>query len=131
LTAHRVAIVVDRAFGFRLAALAANRHVWIVESPTNIPAIRQVWDGTASGDEEDPLGPGVTSFAAKESESTEAMCARVADDVAEHHGEQGHDPPWSELEIVGVPLSARLRQAFEEIGATWVQPTAEGFVCRR
>lgn len=131
LTKHRVAIVVDRAFGARLAGLAANRHVWIVESPANAPAIRQVWDDPGSGDEDDPLGPGVTSFAANESETAEGMCTRIAGDVAEHHSEASHDPPWDEIEVIGVPLSARLRQVFESIGATVFEHTADGFVCRR
>lgn len=131
MTETRVAIVVDRAFGSRLAALASDRHVWIVESPVNSPAIRQVWDGPASGDEDDPLGPGVTSFAAIDAETPEAMCARIADDVAEHHNDASHDPPWAEIGVIGVPLSPLLRQFFENIGGTVFHQTPDGFVCRR
>lgn len=131
MTNQGVVVVADRTFGSRLAVLAADRHVWIVESPANTPAIRQVWDGPASGDEDDPLGPGVTSFAATDAETPEAMCARIADDVAEHHGDASHGQPWAEIEVIGVPLSARLQHVFESIGGTVFQQTADGFVCRR
>jgi hypothetical protein len=131
VTKHKVVIVVERAFGSRLAALASDRHVWIVESPVNTPAMRQVWDAPASGDEDDPLGPGVTSFAATDAETPEAMCARIADDVAEHHSDASHGQPWAEIEVIGVPLSPLLRQVFENIGGTVFQQTADGFVCRR
>jgi hypothetical protein len=59
------------------------------------------------------------------------MCARIAEEVDVHHGELGHDPPWSEILVVGVPLSAVLRQVFCAIGGRSFGPTADGFRIRR
>lgn len=119
---HKVGIVVDPGFGDRVAELARVFHVWVVESRENTPIIQSVWKSGAVG---------VTSFAAFEGESHEAMCARIAGDVNEHHGAFSHDPPWSEIEVFGAKLTSTLRHVFEELGATACTPTQEGFVCRR
>jgi hypothetical protein len=126
-----VGLVVDRNFGDRLAELARSFHVWVVESPANTPVIQRIWNNEPSASAGDQLGAGVTSFVANEKEFPEAICARIAGDLEEHHGEFAHDPPWSEIEVFGVKLSPVLQQAFEEIGATAFEPTPEGFICRR
>jgi hypothetical protein len=59
------------------------------------------------------------------------MCARIAGDVDEHHGEFGHDPPWREIEVFGADLNDRLQNVFEELGAITFEKTRDGFVCRR
>ncbi|NNC19208.1 hypothetical protein HRD49_17350 [Corallococcus exiguus] len=128
---HKVGIVVDQGFGDRVAELARAFHVWVVESRENTPVIQGVWKSGLGDAAADPLAVGVTSFAALEGESPEAMCARIAGDVAEHHGEFAHDPPWSEMEVFGVKLTSTLRHVFEELEATACIPTPEGFVCRR
>ncbi|MHA7634117.1 hypothetical protein [Corallococcus sp. M7] len=128
---HKVGIVVEQGFGDRVAELARVFHVWVVESRENTPVIQGVWKSGLVDAAADPLAVGVTSFAAIEGESPEAMCARIASAVDEHHGEFAHDPPWSEIEVLGVKLTSTLRQVFEELGATVCTPTPEGFVSRR
>jgi hypothetical protein len=120
---YRVGLVVDRSYGERLVELARSFHVWAVASPSNTPVIQRLWAEATSA--------GITSFKASEEESAEAMCARIADDIDEHHGELAHDPPWSEIAVYGVSLSERLREVFAELGATEFAPNEEGFVCRR
>lgn len=128
---HRVALVVDRHFGRALPALAADYHVWIVQSATNAPAIKDVWGRETLGKETDPLGTGVTAFEADIDEPADAICCRMAEEVAEHHGEFAHDPPWSEIRVVGVTLSPQLDEAFRAIGAVDVVAADDGFLCRR
>ncbi|NRD49908.1 hypothetical protein [Corallococcus exiguus] len=128
---HKVGIVVDQRFGARAADLALGFHVWVVESRENTPVIQSVWKSGLMAAAADPLAVGVTSFAALEGESPEAMCARIAGDVNEHHGELAHAPPWSEIEVFGVKLTSTLRHVFEELEATACTPTQEGFICRR
>jgi hypothetical protein len=130
-TAHKVAIVVDRNFGNKLVDLARQYHVWIVESSSNTPVIRDVWASEPSDPNADLLGPGVTSFEATDNETAQAMCARISGDVEDHHGEFGHEPPWSEIEIVGAPLDPYLEGVFLEMGASHFEATPDGFVCRR
>jgi hypothetical protein len=128
---YKIGLVVDRKFGERLSELARSFHVWAVESPDNTPVIQRVWEIECSGIAADPLGPGITSFEASELESPEDMCARIASDLDEHHGEFAHDPPWSEIEVFGVKLSVGLQDVFEDFGATVFEPTHDGFICRR
>ncbi len=131
VSSHRVAIVVDREFGPALSALASRYHVWVVESPTNSPFVREEWEQQSSDSDTDPMGLGVTSFEAAAEEPAEAMCERIADDVEDHHGEFGHDPPWSEIRVVGVSLGPRLEEVFGDFGVVEFVRTPDGFVCRR
>jgi hypothetical protein len=125
---YKVVLVVDRNFGARIAELARSFHVWAVESPSNMPVIQQAWKTDRDAD---PLGPGVTSFKARDVESAQEMCARIARDVDEHHGEFAHDPPWSEIEVYGVTLDEQLQHVFVELGAMRCERTENGFICRR
>lgn len=131
MSPHKVGLVVDPGFGDRVAELARTFHVWVVESRENTPAIQRVWKSGLVEAAADPLAVGVTSFVALEGESPEAMCARIAGDVDVHHGEFSHDPPWTEIEVFGVKLTATLRHVFDELEATACTPTQKGFVCRR
>lgn len=126
---HNVGIVVDRNFASGIADLARSFHVWVVESPQNVPAIEQFRRDDRSGG--DPLATGITSFKAGDEESPQAMCARIAADVDDHHGAFAHDPPWSEISVYGATLDERLRDAFASIGATSFELAQGGFVCRR
>jgi len=128
---YRVGLVVDRGFGNRIPDLARTLHIWVVESAINTPVIQRFWATESSEPTADPLGPGITSFKASETESADDACARIAGDVDEHHGEFAHDPAWSEIAVYGAKLTNRLREVFEELGATKFERTHEGFICRR
>ena len=112
-TSHKVGLVVDRSFGERIVELARSFHVWVVESPANVPFVRRFWESQLADS-----GPA-------------DICARIAETVDQHHGEFAHDPPWTELEVFGVELDAALQEVFKDLGATTFEPTPEGFVCRR
>ena len=123
--------MVDRNLGEGLATLARSFHVWVVESPSNTPAIQRFWTMDRLDPNAGLIDRGITSFAANEGESVEEMCVRIAEDIDEHHGEFAHDPPWTEIEVFGVPLSKRLEDVFIQLGATHFEPSREGFICRR
>jgi hypothetical protein len=81
LDSHRVGIVVDRDFGSHIVDLARSMHLWVVDSAANRPAIDAARrsGGIAptadpSGTAADPMGPGVTSFAAPDAASPEQVC---------------------------------------------------------
>lgn len=128
---RKVGLVVDRSFGSRIDALARSFHVWVVASPSNKPFIQRFWQSEQPAIGADPLDLGITSFEAAESESPEETCARITEELDEHHGEFAQEPPWSEIEVLGACLTPRLRQAFESIGATSFEATIGGFICRR
>lgn len=128
---YKIGIVVDRNFGGRIPELARSFHIWVVESPDNIAVIHRFWKTERAEPGADPLGPGITSFRAGDLESPEEICARIAGEVDEHHGEFAHAPPWSEIEVYGVALSTRLQDIFTELGANECQPTQDGFMARK
>ena len=130
LQPKKVGIVVDRTFGDRLLSLLRLFHVWVVESADNLPAIQSAWTSQSATTNSAPTAA-VTSFKALEGESPDDMCARIAGDVDEHHGELAQDRAWREIEIFGVSLNRRLRSVFEELGANTFEPTKGGFICRR
>lgn len=131
LLPRKVGLIVDRNFGRKIAALARTFHVWVVASPTNSPVIEQFWKSESPASDGDPLAVGITSFVSREQESAEAICARLAGEVDEHHGDGAQEPPWSEIEVFGAQIDPTLRKSFEDIGVTSFEPTKEGFVCRR
>ncbi len=127
---HKVVIIVDRKLGRQIVDVARRFHTWVVESSINTPVIQCMWAEDVGG-EVGRVGPGITSFEATESETSEDLCARMAAEVDEHHGEFAQEPPWSEIEVIGAIPSPRLRAVFTEIGATAFVATAGGFVCTR
>ncbi len=128
---HKIGLVVDRAYGDRLLELARTRHVWVVESPINTPIVRGYWNSSDAQTPLDPEGPGITSFDAEECESPEETCTRIADDIDTHHGEYAHVPPWSDIAVIGVPLTEHLRHVFSGLGAVSFKALPNGFICTR
>ena len=64
-----MAIVLDPNYAERVVELARERHVWLVTSASNDPAVRALWDDPAYSLEEkdDPLAEGgVTTFSPAE-----------------------------------------------------------------
>ena len=128
---HKVGLVVDRQFGDRLLDLSRSFHTWVVESPTNSPMVQRIWNTERKSAEDDSLDSGATSFQSSERETPEQMCVRLATDLDDHHGEFGHEPPWSEIEVFGAKLTDEVRQTFRDLGVTVFEVTQDGFRCLR
>jgi hypothetical protein len=123
---YSVAVVVDRAFGERLAALARRLHVWACATAENQRAATGYWAGQRSSPE-----AGITTFKVSDSDSPERMLIRVMPDVELHHGKYAHTPPWQALEVYGVAATVPIRKALSELGVREFTDTSDGFVCRR
>jgi hypothetical protein len=105
-----VTIVVDPEFGDRLYAVAKETPVWIVDTPINRAAAEVV---RAQNPEHHPPS-GVTTFQVERNSTPDEWCANILGAVDLHHGEYSHDPPYAVVEVIGAPLTIRLRQAFSE-----------------
>ena len=117
-THTRVSLVVDKDYGHRLQSLI-NGPVWIIDSPANriaAEACRQ-----KEGD--------VTTFKSLDGDSADAACLKILGTVDLHHGE--HSGGYSAVEVVGTPLSKKLRSAIEELGFSKFESTAEGLRASR
>lgn len=123
---HSVALVVDRAFGDRLSALARRLHVWVVDSPLNRPARDRVW----SESPEYVLESGATIFA-DDGNAPDLLAARILGDVELHHGQYSHSPPLSRIELYGTRLTPALQDALHDLGFASFEDTADGFIAVR
>jgi hypothetical protein len=123
-TAHGVAIVVDPVFGEKLFGLAARLHVWILETPVNKVAAQAVW---SEGANVHSLDRGATTFSGKPTDPPDEIVTSMLDTIDLHHGEYGHSPPLSVLEVYGAKPTTALSAALAERGFTNVSPMDDGF----
>lgn len=127
---HRVAIVVDPAFGDQLDTLATRIHVWIADTVDNRLAAEGFWATHLPMATSQHLESGVTTFKVDSAQSPEEWCAAIVGTVDEHHGEFSHDPPVSEVEVYGTPATPSLEAAFAAYGFDEFEPTSGGFRAR-
>jgi len=129
-TTHLVALILEPCFGERLRDLVRDYHCWVVESEQNQPVIREIWNSQI-GSNEDPMGPGISTFESVAEATPEEESIRMLDILEDHHGEYAHDPPWSELLICGVSGTEKLERALREFGFVRFQSDAGGRRCFR
>jgi len=126
---YRIVLVVDEHFGCKLLELVHTGYVWIVQSGDNDLWTERVTEGLP--DTDDPLTQGVSSFVREQNESTESLVIRVLDMIDEHHGEFAHEPPWSEVQVIGMELTDTVVEASRAYGVTQCETTRSGFVLER
>jgi hypothetical protein len=122
---HRVAIVVDPNYAERTIELARECHVWLVRSAVNdavVAAVRQ--DEPAYS-----FDSGVTAF--NGAETPQASFLSILGTIEEHHGEDSHDPPLSVIEVIGLELSALVREELDSYGFGDIARSQDGFIARR
>jgi hypothetical protein len=115
-----VTLVVDPEFGRRAKAQAEIGPLWVIQSPLNTEAIKELW---AAGNLRFADAP--TYFDAVPTRTPEDSAVNFIGTVDEHH------PAWETFEIIGVRLSLRLLEAMEECGAGTTKETATGFIFTR
>jgi len=121
---HQVAIVVDPNFGERLIQLAAELHVWAVDSPANRTAAERI---RATPGAANSLERGITMFGAALGAAPERVVADILATVDLHHGVYSHTPAWSIVHVYGAPISPSLRLALRELGFSEAREFPEGF----
>jgi len=117
----QVVIVVDAAFGSRLASLPTDVPVWVVDTPINARVARELWAANRSG---------LTTFKPGSEASPEAWCSSVLGQVDLHHGPYSQNPPYNEVRVIGTAPSAELRTALAEFGLVEIRSEPGGFVAR-
>ncbi len=103
---HKIAVVFDPEYGVELLKLATEMHVWAINSEKNYDVFRD--QGSIPYIESDPLATGITIF-----EGTE-LTPDLLDSIWDHHGEYAHEPPLSEMKIVGLELDKDLVDLLED-----------------
>jgi hypothetical protein len=120
---NKVALVLDPNFGEKLELLAYQSHVWIIDTPHNQAIAIKYWHTHPH----DKTETGITTFKFSTDKTLEELCLGMLDTIDLHHGEYSSNPPYSNLEIVGLPKSEALQSALEELGFKVFEPTAAGF----
>lgn len=126
-TPYRVIVVVDRDYGQRLLALPPDVPVWIVDTPNNVPAIKQRWVESPEGNHL----TGVASFKTSADRTPEQMFLEDFDTVDLHHGAHSADPPYTVLEVIGVSATAAIKAELAKYGFQDYEVTEAGFIARR
>lgn len=94
-------VVVDREFGTQISELSQRGPVWIVSTPINKVAAKEVWTQSP----EIFSLEGVTIFDSSEDSTTENIFIKVLDSVDLHHGIYSANPPYTVIEAVGTPVT--------------------------
>jgi len=124
---YTVYVVVDREFGDRLSELAADVPVWIVNTTLNRTAAQSLGKERKH---EDHLR-GVTTFEGSESSSPEDLLVSQIDTIDLHHGIYSASPPYTIFEVLGAPLSDRIKAELSKFGFTEFSATRKGFCASR
>ena len=124
---YKVVVIVDRDFGKRLFDLPPDTPVWIVNTPSNEAAAREYW-------REHPKRShltGVTVFNAPASAPPEQMLLSNIDTIDLHHGVYSADPPFTQIEVIGSPLTEQIKEGLADYGFHHFQITEAGFAAVR
>jgi hypothetical protein len=120
---YKVRVVVDRDFGERLAELESGVPVWIVGTQINARVAQRLWK---ERNRETHL-TGITTFTDSVSSSPEDLLISELGTIDLHHGSYSSDPPYTILEVLGVPLSERIKVELSDFGFNEFHATAGGF----
>ena len=124
---HRVLIVVDPAFGERLAGVPADEAAWVIDTPENTPVAHRLWKERPAKNHL----TGITTFRPGSSLSAEEELISQLATIDLHHGHYSADPPYSVLEVIGCSPSDHVRAALEEFAFAVQSTTSDGFIAVR
>jgi hypothetical protein len=124
---YKVYIIVDREFGERLAELERGVPVWIVDTPPNKAVAQRLWKERP---QESHL-TGITTFNDYKFSSPEDILLAELETIDLHHGSYSANPPYTILEVVGAPLSAKTKNEMSAYGFNEFQVNSTGFTARR
>ncbi len=124
---YRVCIVVDPDFGERLASLPLGVPVWIVDTPANKPVAQRLWKECPQHDHL----TGITTFDFCADASREDNLIDELETIDLHHGSYSTDPPYTQIEGFGTPLSDKIKARLADYGFDDFSPTPTGFLAIR
>jgi hypothetical protein len=63
--------------------------------------------------------------------ASEEDCLSIIDTIDEHHGEYGHNPPLTVVEVFGAKATEKVRVELAAVGFRRLEPSPSGFVAFR
>jgi hypothetical protein len=123
VTPYKVCVVVDGEFGERLAALPVGAPVWIVRTPVNRSVAERLWKEP----KQESHVTGITVFKDQTSLSPEELLFSQMETIDLHHGFYSATPPYTILEVIGVPLSERIKAELSQFRFDEFDTNPSGF----
>ena len=77
------------------------------------------------------IDEGVTTFNVSDDAKPEIALLGIIGDIDLHHGQYSHDPPWTEIEVLGLKPTEQIIEKFKEYGALDVIETPKGFIAKK
>lgn len=127
LEPYTVAIVLDANFGVRLRDVAARCDVWTVTSQINRTVVEQLWQEAA----ETHARHEVSLWTSELTGTTTEEWRTILQNIEDHHGPHGHNPPVTTLEVYGATLTDDMRRELGRYGYDTIEPTSDGFRATR
>jgi len=124
---YAVALVADPEFGVSLLSLAERMHVWVIESPTNLAVAKTWWANHLDHSQTS----GITTYRHDPGEDLESWSNFAIESLDEHHGPLSGQPAYSEVNVFGLSLSAKVRESFENLGFIEFHENANGFIAKK
>lgn len=123
---YKVSVVLDKEYGERLFDLTETGPVWIVDTPRNREAAQAEW----ARDKSRTHLTGVTTFKSGDLSAEDAFVGNLGT-IDLHHGPYSADPPYTVLEVIGTPLTGRIKKELAEFGFDQFESLPDGFVAVR
>ena len=123
---YKVVVVVDRNFGEKLVALPPGVPVWIVDTSTNTSVARRLRKERPASSHLN----GITTYNDVDVSREESLLNQLPD-IDLHHGPHSTKRPYTQLEVIGTPLSDKLKIALADYGFRQFSTTSEGFLTIR
>jgi hypothetical protein len=127
LSPARLLVILDPDYGDRLREVSPGQPVWITMSPVNTPVIRSLW---ATHPDSNHL-TGITGFGFDTSVPADECFLAELDTIDLHHGPYSTVAPYTQLEVIGVPLATSIRTALSRIGFAQFSEGQNGFIATR
>ena len=119
---EKVYVVVDPAFGEKLALLPPGSPIWIVDTPANKAVAKRLWSERPERSHLD----GITTFRVSSDSPEENLLGELAT-IDLHHGSYSSDPPYNTLEVIGAAVSEKIKLAMGEYGFEEFRSSSDGF----
>lgn len=117
-------IILGQTYGERLRDLPLLIPVWIVMSPVNEPAVR---DMRAIRKTDNHL-IGITVIAPDSTKTTEDFFIEQMPIIDLHHGEYSTETPYTPLSVIGVECAELVRKALAKYGFHEFVANGSGFI---
>jgi hypothetical protein len=123
----RVLVILDQTYGERLCSAWPGQPVWIEPSSVNEPVVRQLREKNP----EHTHLTGITVMVPKPNANSEERLLTMLDTIELHHGSHSTSAPYTELEVLGCPLTGHIKTALGKLGFSDFVERESGFTARR